>query len=469
MSRNQKFFGTDGVRGVANRYPITPEVALRLGRLAAKVLVAPTVEGAGSDGHRVWPRCIIGKDTRISCDLLEAAFAAGIASEGVDVLLAGVVPTPAVSLLVREEEAAMGVVISASHNPFPDNGIKFFNGGGQKLSDEQEAALEAAVAEAAAAPEQDNDRPTAGKIGRISQMENGAERYNHMVFHEVGNGDHQLLSGLKVALDCANGASSKTSPEILRVLGAEVSVFHDQPNGVNINEDCGCTHPEIIGQLVKDSGAQVGIAHDGDADRIALCDENGVPLDGDELMAIVALHYLQEGKLKGNTLVATIMSNCGLDAAMEAAGGKLIRAGVGDRFVIQEMRKGGFNFGGEQSGHIVCGDFLMTGDGIIAGVEVLKIMVQTGKPLSELRQCLKKFPQVLLALPVKEKPRVEELTEAQALVKETEETLGSAGQVLLRYSGTEPKIRLLVEGEDEAYIQAQADKISAAINAQIGA
>jgi phosphoglucosamine mutase len=370
---------------------------------------------------------------------------------------------------VREEEAAVGVVISASHNPFADNGIKFFNASGQKLSNEQESALEAAIAEEVAAPQQDNDRPTGGKIGRISRMDNAVERYKHMVFHQVGGSDHGLLDGITVALDCANGASSKTSPEILRVLGAEVTVFSDEPNGVNINEDCGCTHPEIIGRLVKETGAQVGIAHDGDADRIALCDETGDPLDGDELMAIVALHYLEAGKLKGNTLVATIMSNCGLDAAMEAKGGKLVRAGVGDRFVIQEMRKGGFNFGGEQSGHIVCGDYLMTGDGIIAGVEVLKIMVETGKPLSELRRCLTKFPQVLLALPVREKPPVAELTEAQALLKETEETLGSAGQVLLRYSGTEPKIRLLIEGKDADYIQARADQISAAIVAQIGA
>jgi len=463
MSKPQKFFGTDGVRGVANRYPITPEVAMRLGRLAAKVLVAPTVAD-----RKIWPRCIIGKDTRLSCDLLEAAFAAGVASEGVDVSLAGVVPTPAVSFLVREEEAAMGVVISASHNSFPDNGIKFFNGGGQKLSNEQEAALEAAVAGAITAPEDDNDRPTGGKVGRITHMEKCAERYNHMVFHEVGGSDHQLLAGLKVALDCANGASSKTSAEILRVLGAEVEVFSDEPNGVNINEDCGCTHTDVISKLVKDTGARVGIAHDGDADRIALCDENGEVLDGDELMAVVALHMLEKGALKGNTLVATIMSNCGLDEAMEAAGGKLIRAGVGDRFVIQEMRKGGFNFGGEQSGHIVCGDYLMTGDGIIAGVEVLKIMVETGKPLSELRKCLTKFPQVLLALPVKAKPPVEEL-EAQALVQETVDALGSAGQVLLRYSGTEPKIRLLIEGKDADYIQAQADKITASIVAEIGA
>jgi len=469
MSGSQKFFGTDGVRGVANRYPITPEVALRLGRLAARVLVAPMVAREAAEGGKMWPRCIIGKDTRISCDLLEAAFAAGMASEGVDVMLAGVVPTPAVSYLVREEEAAMGVVISASHNPFPDNGIKFFNGGGQKLSNEQEAALEAAIAEAAPALQDDNERPTAGKIGRISQMEKAAERYNHMVFHEVGGSDHGLLSGMKVALDCANGASSRTSPEILRVLGAEVSVFSDEPNGVNINEDCGCTHPEIISRLVDETGAQVGIAHDGDADRIALCDEDGVALDGDELMAIVALHYLQAGKLVDNTLVATIMSNCGLDAAMEAAGGKLVRAGVGDRFVIQEMRKGGYNFGGEQSGHIVCGDYLMTGDGIIAGIEVLKIMVETGKPLSELRQCLTKFPQVLLALPVSSKPPLEELGEAMELVKQTEAALGSAGQVLLRYSGTEPKIRLLIEGEDAGFIQEEAEKISAAIVAQIGA
>ena len=305
MSGNQKFFGTDGVRGVANRYPITPEVALRLGRLAAKVLVAPTVDALAGDGRKIWPKCIIGKDTRLSCDLLEAAFAAGMASEGVDVMLAGVVPTPAVSMLVKQDEAAVGVVISASHNSFPDNGIKFFNGKGEKLSQEQEAALEAAIAKAAVAPEEDNDRPTGAKVGRISHMEDAAERYNHMVFHKVGGSNHGLFSGLKVVLDCANGASSKTSPEILRVLGADVEVYFDQPNGININADCGCTHPEILSGLMKESAAQVGIAHDGDADRIAVCDETGDPLDGDELLAIIALAAIRE-KMKYSNVPAPL-------------------------------------------------------------------------------------------------------------------------------------------------------------------
>jgi phosphoglucosamine mutase len=460
-STPRKFFGTDGVRGTANVHPITPEIAMRLGRAAARVLALGNQFGTGS---AIWPKCVIGKDTRISCDMLEAAFAAGMTSEGVDVQLAGVVPTPAISFLVREEQASLGVVISASHNPFADNGIKFFNSQGYKLNDEQEIAIEEIVL---ADDETLNasPRPQAGKIGRISHITDGAERYSKMAAHSVGHDNPQLLKGLKIALDCANGASSQTSPQVLEMLGAEVISAYTTPNGVNINEDCGCTVPKEIIKLTKENGAHAGLSHDGDADRILICDENGELLDGDEIMAVIGINMLQNGTLKDNTLVGTIMSNGGLDEAIEAHGGKVVRAGVGDRFVMQIMQAQGYNFGGEQSGHIVCRDYNTTGDGIVAGLQILRIMVETGKPLSELRKGMTKFPQTLVALKVSSKPPIEELTEALALVAETEKH----ASVLLRYSGTEQKIRLLIEGKDEAYIKERNELISAAIIKQIGA
>lgn len=460
QSVTKKFFGTDGVRGIANVYPITPEVALKLGRAAARVLVHGK-KLTDSSGSAIWPKCVIGKDTRISCDMLEAAFAAGMTSEGVDVQLAGVVPTPCIPFLVREEQASIGVVISASHNKFEDNGIKFFNSGGYKLSDDEEIALENLVLSDTALDE--TPRPQAGKIGRISHLAHANERYSRMAADSIGHGNPGILKGMKIALDTANGASCQTSPQILEMLGAEVISEFTEPNGVNINANCGCTVEKEIIRMTLDSGACVGLSHDGDADRILLCDENGDTLDGDEIMAVIAYDMLKSGKLRVNTLVATIMSNGGLDAMMEANGGKVLRSGVGDRYVMQFMQAGDYNFGGEQSGHIVCRDFNTTGDGIVAGLQVLRIMAETGKPLSELRKCMTKFPQSLIALKVSSKPPIEELTEAQALIADTK------GRVLLRYSGTEPKIRLLIEGEDPAYIQERSDLISAAIVKQIGA
>ena len=456
----RKFFGTDGVRGVANVHPITPEVALKLGRAAARVLVHGKKQ-TNENGSAIWPKCIIGKDTRISGDMLEAAFAAGMTSEGVDVQLAGVVPTPCVSFMVREEQASLGVVISASHNKFDDNGIKFFNSGGYKLSDDEEMALEELIL-ADDSLLNETARPQAGKIGRISVLPKANERYAHMAADSIGHGKPDILKGMKIALDTANGASCDTSPKVLEMLGAEVISEFTEPNGVNINEKCGCTVAKEIIRMTRESGAQVGLSHDGDADRILLCDENGDTLDGDEIMAVIAYDLLKKGQLKDNTLVATIMSNGGLDAMVEANGGKVLRAGVGDRYVMQLMQAGGYNFGGEQSGHIVCRDYNTTGDGIVAGLQVLRIMAETRKPLSELRKCMTKFPQTLVALPVASKPPVEELTEAQALIAETK------GRVLLRYSGTEPKIRLLIEGEDINYLNERSDLISAAIIRQIG-
>ena len=454
MSEKRQFFGTDGVRAVANRHPMTPEFVLRLGQAAAVVL-----GGTGENGER--PRCIIGRDTRASGEMLESALIAGLNSAGVDVILAGMVPTPAVAMLSAQTGASFGVIVSASHNPFQDNGIKFVHGNGRKLNDKTEITIEKIVlGECAEAP-----RPEGRAIGRVSRMSDAADRY---ISHAVASMGGVRLDGVRVALDNAHGASSFTSAAALVQLGADVQVFHSEPDGFNINEECGCTHSDELERLVRQSQAQAGIAHDGDADRIALCDEEAIALDGDELMAIAAESMLRKGTLKQNTLAVTIMSNYGLDDLVSRLGGRVLRTNVGDRYVLEEMHARGLNLGGEQSGHIIFGDWATTGDGLIAGLQVLKIMKETGEPLSQLRKCLKKFPQAARNLRVRSKPPVDELKEAQKIIKETEKKLGGYGRVLLRYSGTESLIRLLIEGRDVEYLEAQADKIASAILAQIG-
>lgn len=453
MSEKRQFFGTDGVRAVANRHPMTPEFVMRLGQAAAAVL------GAGESGER--PRCIIGRDTRASGEMLEAALIAGLNSAGVDVVLAGMVPTPAVAMLCAQTGANFGVVVSASHNPFHDNGIKFVHGNGRKLSDKTEIAIEKIVLGNAA----ETARPEGRGIGRVSRMADSVDRY---VAHAVASMGGIRLDGMRVALDNAHGAASYTSALALEQLGADVRVFHSEPDGFNINEECGCTHSDELERLVRQSQAEAGIAHDGDADRIALCDEEAIALDGDELMAIAAESMLRKGTLKQNILAVTIMSNYGLDDLVSRLGGRVIRTNVGDRYVLEEMHARGLNLGGEQSGHIIFGDWATTGDGLIAGIQVLKIMKETGEPLSKLRKCLKKFPQAARNLRVRSKPAITELADAQKIIKETEKKLGDYGRVLLRYSGTEPLIRLLIEGRDVEYLEAQADKIASAILAQIG-
>ncbi len=449
----RRYFGTDGIRARANFPPLVPEFAVRLGQAAAAVFLAR--RGAAPD----WPVAVVGKDTRQSCDMLESAFAAGLASRGIDVRLAGVVPTPAVARLVLEEGAVFGAVISASHNPFGDNGIKFFGPDGYKPDDALESEIEAALDEADAAS-------PAGAVGRIAPLARAADRYVAFVRGTAGD-DRELFRGLRVALDAANGSASETSEAILRSLGAKVSAFHHHPSGININLDCGCTHPEVVAALVRETGADVGIAHDGDADRVLLCDETGSPLDGDEVMAIAAVSMLREGTLKDRTLVATVMSNAGLDEAVRAAGGRVLRTGVGDRYVVEAMRRAGCNFGGEQSGHFVFRDHNTTGDGILAAVQLLKVMRRSGRPLSELRRVMTKLPQAQRHLRVREKPPLERLA-AAPLVAALETALGGSGRVLLRYSGTESLLRLLVEGRDEAYIAREADAIAAAIHEEIG-
>ncbi|MES2507519.1 MAG: phosphoglucosamine mutase [Verrucomicrobiota bacterium] len=454
MSEKRQFFGTDGVRAVANRHPMTPEFVLRLGQAAAAVL------GSRAEGGER-PRCIIGRDTRASGEMLESALIAGLNSAGVDVVLAGMVPTPAVAMLAAQTGANFGVVVSASHNPFQDNGIKFVHGNGRKLSDKTEIAIEKIVL----GNTEEASRPEGRGIGRVSRMADSVERY---VAHAVASMGGLRLDGMRVALDNAHGAASYTSALALEQLGADVQVFHSEPDGFNINEACGCTHSEELERLVRQSQAQAGIAHDGDADRIALCDEEAIALDGDELMAIAAESMLRKGTLKQNTLAVTIMSNYGLDDLVSRLGGRVIRTNVGDRYVLEEMHSRGLNLGGEQSGHIIFGDWATTGDGLIAGLQVLKIMKETGEPLSHLRKCLKKFPQAARNLRVRSKPPITELADAQKIIKETEKKLGDYGRVLLRYSGTESLIRLLIEGRDVEYLEAQADKIASAILAQIG-
>lgn len=450
----RRYFGTDGIRAKANVPPLVPGFVTRLGEAAATAFLSRRKETL------TWPVVVIGKDTRQSCDMLECAIAAGLTSRGVDVRLAGVIPTPAVARLTREEGAIFGVVVSASHNPFEDNGIKFFGPDGYKLDDALELEIEGLVA--------DPDRVTAGgPVGRVSDLPDATGRYVAFIRESVGI-DRDPFRGLHLALDTANGAASKTSEEILRSLGAKVSAFHHHPSGININLDCGCTHPGVISALVRETGADAGVAHDGDADRVLLCDETGSVLDGDEIMAIAALAMIRDGTLKEKTLVATVMSNAGLDEAVRAAGGRVVRAGVGDRYVIEEMRRGGYNLGGEQSGHFIFHDHNTTGDGILAAVQVLKMMRESGRPLSELRRVMTKFPQVLRNIRVSSKPPLESLAAAPRLAA-LERALGGSGRVLLRYSGTEALLRLLVEGRDADFIAREADAISAEIQVEIGA
>src|SRR4051794_40369095 len=409
------------------------------------------------------PKIVLGKDTRLSGYMLENALVAGITSLGVDVLIIGPLPTPGVAYITRSLRADAGIVLSASHNPYEDNGIKFFRHDGYKLDDQVEDQIEQLVFTGKI----DNVRPTAGKIGRAARIDDALGRY--VEFAKASFPRKMSLEEMRIAVDVANGAAYKSTPWILRELGANVIVRHDEPNGTNINADCGSTYPEEIRRIVKETGAQVGITHDGDADRVLLCDENGEIVDGDEILAIAAVHLLKRERLEQNTLVATVMSNFGLDETLSAAGGQVIRTKVGDRYVIEEMLQQQLNLGGEQSGHIIFRDFTTTGDGIVSALQILRIMHETGKPLSELKQCLKKYPQAQRNLKVKSKPPIEELSEVMKLRDEVERELAGKGRVLLRYSGTEPKIRLLIEGRELAQIDKHANRIADAIQTAIGA
>jgi len=455
---SRKIFGTDGVRGTANIEPVTAETALKLGRAAAHVFA----ELSASRRKNGRTTVVIGKDTRLSGYMLENALAAGVMSLGADVLLIGPLPTPGVAYITRSLRADAGIVLSASHNPYEDNGIKFFRHDGYKLDDEIEARIENLVFSG----EIDNIRPTAGKIGQAKRIDDALGRYVEFAKASLPRG--LTLEGMRVAIDVANGAAYKSSPCILRELGADAIVAHQTPNGRNINRECGSTYPEEIQRIMRETKADVGISHDGDADRVLLCDENGEVVDGDEIMAIAALDFIKSGRLAQNTLVATVMSNFGLDETLRSHQGRVLRTKVGDRYVIEAMMKQDLNVGGEQSGHMIFRDFSTTGDGIVSALQILRIMAETGKPLSELKKCLSKYPQAQRNLRVREKKPLEQLPHVLKLVEETERELTGAGRVLLRYSGTEPKIRLLIEGRDGERINAQADRIAELLQNEIG-
>lgn len=448
----KKIFGTDGVRGVANQDPMTTEMAMRIGRAAAHVF------RDSSRRHRI----VIGKDTRLSGYMIESALTSGLCSMGIDVLLIGPVPTPGIAFLTRSLRADAGVVISASHNPFEDNGIKFFGRDGFKLPDEVEKKMEGLIFSGAV----DAIRPTASEIGKAFRIDDAIGRYNEFVKSSFPRG--MDLTGLRVVVDSANGAAFKIGPRILTELGADVISLYDQPNGVNINQGCGSLHPEVICRAVVANNAQVGIAFDGDADRLILCDEQGIVIDGDAVMAICALQMMKHGTLKHNTLVATVMSNLGLERAMLEAGGHLLRAKVGDRYVMEKMIEGGFNLGGEQSGHIIFLDHNTTGDGLISALQILAIMQQTGKPLSELALCMKTYPQTLVNVKVKERRDLDSIPAIAKRMRDIEEKLEGTGRLLVRYSGTEPKVRVMIEGEDQEEIKALAEGLAAMIKETLG-
>ncbi len=460
MSSPKKIFGTDGVRGTANIEPVTAETALKLGRAAAHVFKNLERQSRGRGKHKI----VLGKDTRLSGYMLENAISSGILSMGVDVLFIGPLPTPGVAYVTRSLRADAGIVITASHNPYADNGIKFFRADGYKLDDKIEDSIEQLVFSG----DIETIRPTAGEIGKAVRIDDALGRY--IEFAKTSFPKNLTLEGLRVVVDCAHGAAYKSTPCVLRELGADVMVFGNQPNGKNINENCGSMHPEAMCAKVIEHQAHLGVAHDGDADRVLLCDEKGNLIDGDDIMAVAALDMLAQNTLAEKTLVATVMSNAGLEAAIKKAGGKMLRTAVGDKNVIDEMLKGGFRFGGEQSGHLIFRDFGTTGDGLVAALQILRIMKAKGQPLSKLAKCWTRFPQLVTNVKVREKKPFEQLDSVTKLVAEAERELKSAGgRVLLRYSGTEPKARLLLEGRDAKVLEKWSQKICSALQKQIGA
>jgi phosphoglucosamine mutase len=459
MSSPKKIFGTDGVRGTANVEPVTAETALKLGRAAAHVFKNLEAQSRGRGKHKI----VIGKDTRLSGYMLENAISSGILSMGVDVLFIGPLPTPGVAYVTRSLRADAGIVITASHNPYTDNGIKFFRADGYKLEDKVEAKIEQLVFSG----EIENIRPSSEHIGKAVRIDDALGRYIEFAKSSFPKG--LTLEGVKIVLDCGHGAAYKASPCVLRELGAEVIVYGNAPDGTNINRDCGSMHPEAMCQKVVEHGAHIGISHDGDADRVLLCDEKGNLIDGDDIMAITALELLAEKTLVKKTLVSTVMSNAGLEAAIKNAGGKMLRTPVGDKNVIDEMLRHGFNFGGEQSGHLIFRDHGTTGDGLVAALQILRILKSRGTPLSQLAKCWTRFPQLVTNVKVREKKPFEQLDGVNKLVVAAEKELtAQGGRLLLRYSGTEPKVRLLVEGRDAKALETWSKKICGAIQQQIG-
>ena len=450
MSR--KLFGTDGIRGIANVDPMTGEMALQLGRAIAHVF--KDVKGK----HRI----VVGKDTRLSGYMLETALASGICSMGADVWLVGPLPTPGIAFITTSMRANAGVVISASHNPYYDNGIKIFSQDGFKLPDEMEYRIEELVL----SNHLDSLRPTASEVGKAHRIDDAVGRY--VVFLKNTFPNHLTLEGLRIVVDCAHGAAYRVAPTVFEELGAEVIPFGVEPNGENINANCGALHPEVASRLVLEKGADLGIALDGDGDRIIFVDRHGKQVDGDRILTICGLQLLTESRLKKGTLVTTVMSNIGLDQAIKKAGGKVVRTQVGDRYVVEEMVRGGYNLGGEQSGHTIFLDYNTTCDGILTALQVLAIMKQKERQLDELAQVMEPLPQVLYNVEVKEKKELSEFPEIEGRIKKIEKSLGNSGRILIRYSGTEPLLRIMIEGEDETKLHGFAQDLVQLVRKHIG-
>ncbi len=448
----RSLFGTDGVRGTANRHPMTAETALSLGQAVAHVF----------RGRRGSHRILIGKDTRLSGYMLEDALVAGICAMGVNVIQVGPMPTPGMAFLTSDMRCDAGVMISGSHNPYQDNGIKFFTHDGFKLPDEVEERIEALILSGAL----DDLRAEPEDLGRARRIDDAAGRY--VVFLKKTFPRNMDLTGMRVVLDCANGAAYKVGPTVFEELGAEVFAIGVEPNGRNINRDCGSLHPDKLATKVRELRADVGIAVDGDADRIVMVCEKGEIIDGDAMLAVCARDLAERDALKGGAVVATVMSNLGLERALDKIGVKLIRTQVGDRYVVEEMRNKGYNLGGEQSGHIIFLDQNTTGDGLLTGLQVLAIMHRKGRQLSELIADIERFPQALINVRVSEKPPIEEIPTVWKEVQRVEKDLDGNGRVLTRYSGTEPKLRVMVEGEDEVRVAAYANEIADAVRRAIG-
>ncbi len=444
----RKFFGTDGIRGRTNQAPMTAETALRVGQAAGTHFLR------GDHRHRV----VIGKDTRLSGYMMESAMVAGFTSVGMDVILLGPLPTPAIAMLTRELRADLGVMISASHNPFEDNGIKLFGPDGYKLSDADELSIEALL----------EGKPTlvdATRIGRVKRIDDARGRYIH--FAKSALPDHIRLDGLKIVVDCANGAAYQVAPEALWELGAEVIAIGTSPDGTNINQGCGSTAPRMLRDSVVASGAHIGLALDGDADRLIVADETGRVVDGDQLMALIALTQLRRGSLKGGAVVATVMSNLGLERKLAGEGLALHRTAVGDRYVLEEMRASGCNVGGEQSGHIILTDHATTGDGLVAGLQVLSALVESGKPASELLHVFDPVPQLLKNVRFASGAPLE-AAPVKAAIADAEAQLDGRGRLVIRKSGTEPLIRVMAEGDDLAMVETLVDGICDAVRVAAG-
>ena len=481
QNKNHKYtrrlFGTDGVRGIANQDPMTSEMALKLGRAIAKVLHDPIAQPAQGSGRSRSPslarmlggdterryKILIGKDTRLSGYMLETALASGICSMGADVQLVGPLPTPAVAFLTRTMRADAGVVISASHNPYQDNGIKFFSYDGFKLPDEVEARMEEMIFNG----ETDRERPTASHIGKAFRIPDAVGRYN--VFVKSCFPRHLTLDGLRIVVDCGNGAAYRVVPEILSELGAQVIPLGVHPDGENINLRCGALYPETARDVLLHERADFAVSLDGDADRAVFVDETGEILDGDQILAMCAKDMHEKGILKGGTVVSTVMSNLGLEIALKPMGIRLERTEVGDRYVVERMLEGGYNLGGEQSGHILFLDHNTTGDGAITCLQVLALMVEKGKRLSDLKRVMTRLPQVLVNVGVKEKRDFQAMPKVSQTIAAVEKSLNGRGRSLVRYSGTEMLARIMLEGEDEGRIRVMAQDIADEIRKEVGA